>query len=92
MRRRTTSPHLHRLLRYIPERVQHRGRWEAALERSSVRMHFVWGMQDPVSGVGTAERIRARLKAADFVVLEDVGHYPHLEVPERVLGVLGAVL
>ena len=45
---------------------------------------FVWGMLDPISGAHMAKRIRERLPAAPFVALDDVGHWPPLEAPDRV--------
>ena len=45
---------------------------------------FVWGMLDPVSGAHMAERIRERLPDAPLLALDDVGHWPLLEAPERV--------
>ena len=45
---------------------------------------FTWGMLDPVSGAHMAQRIRERLPAAPFLAFEDVGHWPALEVPQRV--------
>src|SRR5207244_4093177 len=92
LQRRSPSPHIHRLLRYIPERLQHHVRWEAALEQTSVPISFMWGIRDPVSGRAMADRIRDRLPAADFVSLAEAGHYPQLEVPDQVLRALRAVL
>jgi pimeloyl-ACP methyl ester carboxylesterase len=81
----------HRLIRYISDRQRHRERWVTALETTDVPVAFVWGMLDPVSGAHMAERIRERLPAAPFLALDDVGHWPPLEAPERVGdGVLGA--
>jgi len=82
--RRTSEGQMHRLLQYIPERQLHRVRWEEALERTGVPLHFVWGMQDPVSGKPVADVIQQRLPNAELLALDDAGHYPHLEVPERV--------
>ena len=92
LRRRSTSPHIHRLLRYIPERAQHHVRWESALDRTAVPLSFIWGLHDPVSGAPVANEIRQRLPRADFVGLDDVGHYPHVEVPDRVLTELRTLL
>jgi pimeloyl-ACP methyl ester carboxylesterase len=39
-------------------------------------------------GAHMAERIRARLPAARFTSLADVGHWPALEVPARVVAAL----
>lgn len=75
---------LHRLLRSLDEREEHADRWEGALEETGVPCRFVWGLADPVSGGAVVEAVRERVPDADLVELEDVGHYPHLEVPERV--------
>jgi pimeloyl-ACP methyl ester carboxylesterase len=91
-KRRTTAPHIHRLLHYIPERGQHHARWEAALQVTKVPLNFVWGMHDPVSGAPVADVIRRRLPSAPLVPLDGVGHYPQLEAPERVGPALIAAL
>jgi pimeloyl-ACP methyl ester carboxylesterase len=90
--RRSSAPRIHRLLQYIPEREQRHARWEAALESSAVPLTFVWGMHDPVSGAPVADVIRQRLPSAHLLALDDVGHYPQLEVPERVASALIAAL
>jgi pimeloyl-ACP methyl ester carboxylesterase len=77
-------PIAHRLIRYIADRATHGERWIAALESTDVPLAFVWGMLDPVSGAHIADRIRERLPDAPFTALEDVGHWPALEVPARV--------
>ena len=86
--RRATSPRMHALLHYIPERIEHAARWEGALERSSVPIHFIWGMADPVSGRAVAER----LPNERLTPLDEVGHYPQLEAPDAVLTELRAAL
>jgi pimeloyl-ACP methyl ester carboxylesterase len=76
----------HLLIRYMRDRETHGQRWVDALERTDVPVAFVWGMLDPVSGAHMAQRIRERLPDAPFLALEDVGHWPQLEAPERVTG------
>jgi pimeloyl-ACP methyl ester carboxylesterase len=75
-------PHL--LIRYIDDRLEHERRWVGALESTDVPRRFVWGMVDPVSGAHVAERLRERLGAGELHALDDVGHYPQVEAPERV--------
>jgi pimeloyl-ACP methyl ester carboxylesterase len=74
----------HLLIRYMTDRQTHERRWVTALEQTDVPLAFVWGMLDPVSGAHMAERIRERLPQAPFTALEDVGHWPPLEAPDRV--------
>lgn len=75
---------LHRLIHYITDRRTHERRWVDALEQTDVPLSFTWGMLDPISGAHMAERIRSRLPDASFTALEDVGHWPPLEAPDRV--------
>jgi pimeloyl-ACP methyl ester carboxylesterase len=75
---------LHKLIAYIPDRRTHKRRWVQALETTDVPLAFVWGMLDPISGAHIGERIRQQIPAAPFAALEDVGHWPPLESPERV--------
>lgn len=76
---------LPRLLRYMDERRVHRERWVGALQQAVVAMRLIDGVLDPVSGRKIAERYTALVPGADVVLLDDVGHYPHVEAPEVVL-------
>jgi pimeloyl-ACP methyl ester carboxylesterase len=75
----------HLLIRYLDDRRAHAARWVGALEAAvGPPRQFVWGARDPVSGAHVVPRIAARLPSAPRLVLDDVGHYPQLEAPERV--------
>jgi len=76
------------LIRYMTDRQRHESRWVGALEQTDVPLAFVWGMLDPVSGAHMAQRIRECLPTAPFTALEDVGHWPTLEAPERVVAAI----
>lgn len=82
----------HRLIRYIDDRLRHRDRWVGALEGTDVPRRFVWGMLDPVSGAHMAERLRERLGEGEVHALDDVGHYPQVEAPERTADALARFL
>lgn len=75
----------HRLIRYLAERKTHRARWVHALQNAGPPLRFIVGMLDPVSGAAMAARFRELVPDADIVELPDVGHYPQVEAPERVL-------
>jgi pimeloyl-ACP methyl ester carboxylesterase len=79
---------LHLLIHYITDRQTHAGRWIGVLEQTDVPLSFIWGMLDPVSGAHMAERIRERLPDAPFTALQDVGHWPPLEAPDRVVAAI----
>ncbi len=74
-----------RISRYQDERRRHRARWVGALQHTAVPLRLVNGTLDPVSGAATVARYRDLIPDPDVVVLDDVGHYPQIEAPERVL-------
>jgi len=76
---------LARLINYMEQRRRYRARWVGALVESRVPRRLICGAADPVSGRHLAERYRELVPDPDVVVLEDVGHYPHLEVHDRVV-------
>ena len=80
----TEIPVLHRTISYMTDREQNAERWTGALEATDVPLWFVWGMQDPISGAHMAEHIRGRIEDVRLLALDDVGHWPMLEAPERV--------
>lgn len=76
----------HKLIRYMTERAANRARWVGALERMNVPFRFIDGSADKVSGKHLVERFREVLpRQTDIIELENVGHFPHYEVPETVL-------
>lgn len=82
---------LHLLIRYMDERRERAADWVGALTATAVPLGFVWGMQDPISGAHIAERIVEALPDAPRRLLDDVGHWPPIEVPGEVVSVLRAV-
>jgi len=76
---------LARLINYMEQRRRSRARWVGALVESRVPRRLICGAVDPVSGRHLADRYRELVPDPDVVVLEDVGHYPHLEVHDRVV-------
>ena len=76
---------LARLISYMEQRRRHRSRWVGALVESSVPRRLICGAVDPVSGRHLAERYRELVPDPDVVLLDDVGHYPQLEAPDRVV-------
>jgi pimeloyl-ACP methyl ester carboxylesterase len=78
----------HRLIRYLVDRQTHAERWAGALAATDVPLAFVWGMLDPISGAHMAEAIAERVPEPRITELQDVGHWPQLEAPERVAAVL----
>ena len=75
---------LHDLLSYIDERSQHRTRWVQAMQQTRVPLHFINGVQDPISGLHMLEQYQELIPNPQTTAL-DVGHYPQLEAPNLVL-------
>jgi pimeloyl-ACP methyl ester carboxylesterase len=76
---------LHKLIRYMPERVKHRERWVGALQHTKIPMRVINGPEDPVSGRHMTERYKALITNPDVVYLEGIGHYPQVENPAGVI-------
>ncbi|MGH8382478.1 alpha/beta fold hydrolase [Pseudomonas sp.] len=76
---------LHKLVTYVPERAVHRERWVAALQNEGVPLRFINGAVDPVSGGHMLERYLELVPNPDTVLLQGIGHYPHIEAPVQVL-------
>jgi len=76
---------MHRLIRYMPERVRQRERWVTAMQRCDVPLRVIDGAADPISGAHMVARYRELIPTPDTVLLEGIGHYPQAEAPERVL-------
>jgi pimeloyl-ACP methyl ester carboxylesterase len=56
--------------------------WSVDAERITCPVRFVWGTADRLlPWPRAAERYRAQLPTADWVVLDDIGHCPQLDVP-----------
>lgn len=78
------------LLGYMAERRGQRSRWVGALQTGDTPLRLICGALDPVSGLHMAARYRELVPRADVVVLDDVGHFPQLENPERVFAAVTA--
>lgn len=76
---------LPRLIRYMAERRTHRERWVRPLVERVVPTRVIDGALDPISGRHMVERYRELVPEPDTVLLEHVGHYPHVEDPPAVL-------
>ena len=76
---------LPRLIRYMNERRVERPRWIKGLVESSIPLRFINGVQDPVSGRHAAQRYQELVPEPDVVLLEQAGHYPHVEQGQAVL-------
>lgn len=76
---------MHKLIRYMPERLKHRERWVGALQRTTVPLRVINGPDDPVSGAHMVARYRELVPNPDAVTLPGIGHYPQTEDPAGAL-------
>jgi pimeloyl-ACP methyl ester carboxylesterase len=74
---------LGRLLRDADERRQQRERWVRAVIEAPAPLRLIFGAADTLSIERVATRYRERATAADIVMLDGIGHYPHVEAPDR---------
>ena len=73
----------HNLMTYIHDRIEHRERWVAALQTSTVPLALINGSVDPVSGAHMVARYQELACRLDYLVqLPNIGHYPQVEAPE----------
>jgi len=76
---------MHRLIRYLPERVRQRERWVGALSAARCPLALIDGNADPVSGTHMVARWREMVGTGYVAELAGIGHYPHVEAPQQVL-------
>jgi pimeloyl-ACP methyl ester carboxylesterase len=76
---------LPRLIRYIEERRTNERRFTGAIETDPAPLHIAWGLDDPIAVPSMVDTLIGARPAASAVRLEDVGHYPMIEAPQRYL-------
>ena len=74
---------LPRTIRYIEDRRAEERRYTGPIETHPSPLAVVWGALDPIAVLPMAERLAAARADATLTVLDDVGHYPMLEAPDR---------
>jgi pimeloyl-ACP methyl ester carboxylesterase len=73
---------VHRLTRYLHERVRHATRWHGAVRDWDKPLGLLWGLLDPVATIAVLDGLRALRPEAGLVELPGLGHYPQLEDPD----------
>jgi pimeloyl-ACP methyl ester carboxylesterase len=70
----------------MTERAKNRTRWVGALQTMKQSFRMINGSADQVSGAHLVKRFREVVPhQKDIIELENIGHFPHLEVHEIVL-------
>jgi pimeloyl-ACP methyl ester carboxylesterase len=76
----------------MEERFRHAARWHGALRDWPKPLSLAWGMRDPVATGNVLDAVLDLRPSAPLERLEDLGHYPQIEDPERVNSALQAAL
>ena len=79
---------LDRLTYYLHERVRHRDRWLGALRDWPGRLELAWAMRDPVCTSRVLDAVLALRPNVPLTRFPTLGHYPQLEDPAAVAGVV----
>jgi pimeloyl-ACP methyl ester carboxylesterase len=83
---------LPRLIRYIEERRRAEDRYTGAIETHPSPLGIVWGVDDPIAVAAMVDRLHAARPDARVSLLDDVGHYPMVESPERFVAAVNLTL
>jgi pimeloyl-ACP methyl ester carboxylesterase len=75
---------------YVEERRRFRRRWIGALERCDLPLLVAWGRRDPVAVMAIAEKLAKGTAGARLETWDDLGHWPHVEDPARVVATVSA--
>jgi len=49
----------------------------------SAPLTVIWGVEDPVALLAMADRVKKERPYTDLYKLDDVGHWPSIEAPDR---------
>lgn len=79
-----------RVLGYLDVDASAADRWRTAVRQWDEPIRVVWGTRDPVAGEAELEALRSLRPSLDVTELADVGHFPHIEAPGRVLAAVDA--
>jgi pimeloyl-ACP methyl ester carboxylesterase len=75
---------LHKIAGYMRERTRMGEQWTGPLHRLELPFRVIWGKEDPIAVHAIALSLCDHSRSASLTTLQDVGHYPQLEAPERV--------
>lgn len=76
---------LPQLIQYVDERYRFYDRWIQPLTRLDVPTLIAWGERDPVAVMAIARALAAEIPGARCKTFPDLGHWPQLEDPHRVV-------
>ena len=74
---------LPRTIRYVEDRRLEERRYTGAIESHPSPLGVVWGRLDPVAVHAMTDRLLEARPDTPLITLDDVGHYPMIEAPDR---------
>lgn len=78
----------HLLIAYLEERTRFAARWHGAIRDWPGALHLAWGMRDPVATPAVLAGLRELRPGVPVTELPELGHYPQIEQPEAIAGVV----
>ena len=73
------------IVHYLKERKEDFDRWSRTLFGfSKAPLSVIWGEQDPVAVIAMADRIKKERPVTDLYKHPDCGHWPSIEIPDRI--------
>jgi pimeloyl-ACP methyl ester carboxylesterase len=77
-----------RLIFYLGERVRLAERWHGAVRDWPGRLSLAWAGRDPICTEAVLQAVLALRPSAPLVRMPELGHYPQIEDPRRVAGIV----
>lgn len=74
---------LHKTSQYIKQRYRYWYRWIGALQSTDLPIEIIWAKQDPVAVLEMATTLHNEIKNSRLTLLDNLGHFPMLEAPEK---------
>ena len=74
---------IHLVSDYINQRYTHWNRWIGALKETQVETQIIWAKEDPVAVKEIAELLASEIPNNNLHWIENCGHFPMLECPEK---------
>src|SRR5262245_8971829 len=82
----------HRTIVYMNERETRAPRWYGALANWEKPLHLAWAMRDPIATENVLNGVLDLRPKAPLTRFERLGHYPQIEDPAALAGVISAAL
>jgi len=79
---------LAKIAKYMKERERRGDRWLGPLSRTTLPLQLIWGRLDPIAVYDIAKTICRHNAGISLQTLDDVGHYPQLESPQKLVKAL----